>query len=108
MTKLIGITAVVLLVAFNSAASGASAGVLEGSVVDELGRPVANQPVYLQLSKGPTVAFSDYRGVFQFFNVPPGKYTVSLKSGAKVPVEFRDPARASLQTIPDPLVVKSR
>jgi hypothetical protein len=46
--------------------------------------------------------------VFQFFNVPPGKYTVSLKSGAKVPVEFRDPTRAPLQTLPEPLVVRSR
>jgi Carboxypeptidase regulatory-like domain len=108
VTKLTRITAVVLLVAFNAAASAGSAGVLEGSVVDESGRPVANQPVYLQLPKGPTVAFSDYRGVFQFFNVPPGKYTVSLKSGAKVPVEFRDPTRAPLQTLPEPLVVRSR
>jgi hypothetical protein len=108
VTKLIYITAVVLLVAFNTAASGGSAGVLEGSVVDETGRPMANQPVYLQLPKGPTVAFSDYRGVFQFFNVLPGKYTVSLKSGAKVPVEFMDPTRAPLQTLPEPLVVRSR
>jgi hypothetical protein len=108
VTKLTRITAVVLLVAFNAAASGGSAGVLEGSVVDESGRPAANQPVYLQLPKGPTVAFSDYRGVFQLFNVPPGKYTVSLKSGAKVPVEFRDPTRAPLRTLPEPLVVRSR
>jgi hypothetical protein len=46
--------------------------------------------------------------VFQFFNVPPGKYTVSLKSGAKLSVEFRDPTRAPLQTLPEPLVVRSR
>jgi hypothetical protein len=108
VTQLICITAVVLLVALNTAAGGESSGVLEGSVIDESGRPVANQPVYLQLPKGPTVAFSDYRGVFQFFNVAPGKYTVSLKSGAKVPVEFTDPRRAPLQTLPEPLVVKSR
>jgi hypothetical protein len=108
VTKLICITTVILLVACTTLVSGADSGVLEGSVVDEAGRPVANHPVYLQLPKGPIVAFTDYRGVFQFFNLPPGQYTVSLKGGAKVSVEFRDPTRAPVQTLPEPLVVRSR
>jgi hypothetical protein len=106
--KLVYITAVILLVAFTAPTGGGSPGVLEGRVVDEAGRAVANQPVYLQLPKGPIVAFTDYRGVFQFFNLPPGTYTVSLKSGARVSVEFRDSTRSPVQTLPEPLVVRNR
>jgi len=82
--------------------------VLEGRVVDDNGTPQANVPVYLELLKGPIVAFTDTRGVVQFSNLPPGEYTVFVKGGSRVSVGYRDPRRSSVQRLQEPLVLRSR
>jgi hypothetical protein len=108
MTHTSWIGAVVILLALILEASGADYSVLEGKVVDDDGRPQASVPVYLELPKGPIVAFTDTRGVFQFFNLPAGEHTVYVKGGSRVSVRYRDSRRSPVQTLQEPLVLRGR
>jgi hypothetical protein len=96
----------IILLACTLVAIAAGYSVLEGRVVDDQGKPQANVPVYLELPKGPIVAFTDARGVFQFINLEPGEYIVFVKGGTKVPVKFRDPRQSPVQTLREPLVIR--
>ena len=98
----------IILLVFAVEASAAGYSVLEGRVVDDNGAPQANVPVYLELPKGPIVAFTDARGVFQFFNLEPGQHTVFVKGGSKVSFNYQDPRRSPMQTLREPLVVRGR
>jgi uncharacterized GH25 family protein len=98
----------IFLLCLSSAAHSAGYTVLEGRVVDENGRPVSNQPVYIELPRGRTAVFTDNRGVFQFLNLPQGQYTVFVKGGPKVTVEVKNPTKFPFQTLEDALVMRGQ
>jgi hypothetical protein len=109
MTDTPWIGALIILLALTLEASGgAGYNVLEGKVVDENGRAQANVPVYLELPKGPIVAFTDERGVFQFSNLRSGEYSVFVKGGSRVSVRYRESRQSPVQTMQEPLVLSGR
>jgi hypothetical protein len=55
--------------------------VVEGQVVDRNGRPVSQTAVKIEAISGnelTSVAFTDFGGTFQFFDLPAGRYRLSL------------------------------
>jgi len=64
----------------------ASPGLLTGKVVDELGRPVPD--VYVQLNTTALYSVTKTNGLFEFKNVPTGKYTVYFRHVSFLPAEI--------------------
>ena len=75
------VTAVLAALLFAGAAAGAAetAQVLRGRIVDEVGLPVGEAQVKLELSSGRSFsAISDETGSFSVANLVPGEYTVRI------------------------------
>src|SRR5262245_50567767 len=59
-------------------AAQSNTGDVHGRAIDELGQPIANGTATLSGAAAPHVTDLEAQGLFRFFRVPPGTYTLSI------------------------------
>ncbi len=80
--------------------SALAAGVIQGTVEKENGKPSAGCKIYLRAADGTVYETkTNSSGVFSFANIPPGPYTITINKGSwpEVTATFDMPAEGGIQ-----------